>query len=351
MGTQFERETWEGRIELVREGDNHSVLGLQWRADEFEAIGDEAYVPQTDSTEFGVFFLQDFHMGDWQFEAGLRGDYVERDPEAMSTDDEDFTSFSISGAAIRQLSPDWTASLALSRSERAPATEELYSNVDNTGEELVTHAATGVIEIGNPDLDEESSLNADLTFTWERDAHLAQVTFFYNSFEDYIFLLNTGEDLDETPIYAYEQDDAEFYGVELESSFALTEVYGGQVMLGVFGDMISGEFDDAGDVPRMPPRRIGAELSWVGSNFSAFVKVLNADDQDDPGDFETGTDGYTRWDAGIDYRFTLMDDTEMLAFLKWKNISDEEIRLSTSFLRNYAPEAGESIEAGVRFAF
>ncbi|MFT6957457.1 MAG: iron complex outermembrane receptor protein, partial [Halieaceae bacterium] len=38
-------------------------------------------------------------------------------------------------------------------------------------------------------------------------------------------------------------------------------------------------------------------------------------------------------------------------FLKLKNISDEEIRLSTSFLRDIAPEAGRSIEAGVRFNF
>ncbi len=353
VGTQFERETWEGRVELVREADNHSVLGLQWLDDEFEAVGEEAYVPETDSTEFGLFFVQDFHMGDWQFEVGARGDWVERDPEAMTADDEDFTSFSLSGSVIRDLSPEWTASLMLSRSERAPATEELFSNVDNSlaDESLVTHAATGVIEIGDPDLDEESSLNADLSFTWERDLSYAQVTLFYNSFEDYIFLRNTGEDQDETPIFAYDQDDAEFYGVELESSFHLADLYGGQLALGVFGDLISGEFDDAGDVPRMPPRRIGAELSWAGNNFSAFVKVLNADDQDDPGDFETETDGYTRWDLGVDYRFSLIDDTEMLAFLKWKNISDEEIRLSTSFLRNFAPEAGESVEAGLRFTF
>ncbi len=41
----------------------------------------------------------------------------------------------------------------------------------------------------------------------------------------------------------------------------------------------------------------------------------------------------------------------MLAFLKLKNIGDEEVRLSTSFLRNFAPQTGESIEAGVRFMF
>ena len=75
------------------------------------------------------------------------------------------------------------------------------------------------------------------------------------------------------------------------------------------------------------------------------------EEKDDPGDFETETDGYTRWDAGVDYRLGFQDDRELFFFLKWKNIGDEEIRLSTSFLRNYAPEAGESLEAGLRFTF
>jgi len=121
--------------------------------------------------------------------------------------------------------------------------------------------------------------------------------------------------------------------------------------LSLFGDYISGEFDGSGDVPRMPPRRIGAELAWTGSALGAYVRVVDADDQSSPGNFETETAGYTRWDAGVDYSIELSNSVELLAFLKWKNISDEEIRLSTSFLRNFAPQAGESVEAGIRLTF
>ena len=349
IGTQFFRETYEGRLELVRSGDNHGVLGLQWRADEFEAVGDEAYVPQTDSSEWGLFYVQDFHAADWHFELGGRADYVDRDPATGFS--EDFTSFSLSASGLYNISSGWNLGVALSRSERAPATEELFSNLNNRDEQLVTHAATGIIEIGDPDLGTEASLNADLSLTWTGERNFAELTVFYNTFNDYIFLLNTGEEVDETPVYVYEQEDADFYGVEFDSSFALASVGGGNVALGVFGDMITGEFDSAGDVPRLPPMRIGSELSWRSDSLGAYVRVLNASDQDNPGDFETETDGYTRWDAGIDYRVTFSRSTEMLAFLKLKNIGDEEIRLSTSFLRNFAPQAGESIEAGVRFMF
>jgi iron complex outermembrane receptor protein len=349
IGTQFDRETWEGRLELVREGANHRVLGLQWRADEFEAIGEEAYVPATESSEWGLFYVQDFHTADWLFEVGGRADYVERDPATGAA--QDFTSFSVSGTANYTISTNWSAGLSLSRSARAPSTEELFSNLNNGEEQLVTHAATGIIEIGDPDLDEEVSYNADLSLNWHTEDAFAELTLFYNTFSDYIFLLNTGEAVDETAVYVYEQDDADFYGVEFESSFDLASLAGGDLALGIFGDMITGEFDSAGDVPRLPPLRVGGELSWRSDALGAYVRVLSADDQEDPGNFETETDGYTRWDAGIDYNVRFAGNTELLAFVKLKNITDEEIRLSTSFLRNYAPQPGESIEAGIRLMF
>ncbi|MGB1140996.1 MAG: TonB-dependent receptor, partial [Halioglobus sp.] len=353
-GTEFERDTWETRIELVHDAifGVHGVVGLQTRLDEFEAVGEEAYIPKTESTEIGLFLLEDFHSGDWTYEAGLRLDYVERDPDAMNADEDDFTTFSLSGAALWNFDPAWTAGAALSYSSRAPSTEELYSNADADDEEsLVTHAATGLIEVGDPDLDEETSFNVDLSLQWRAERSWAEVAVFYNQFTDYIFLFNSGEEVDETPVYLYEQDDAEFYGVEFQSEFHLFDLGQGKVALGVFGDMITGEFDDEGDVPRLPPARIGGELKWVNDTASVWVRGLNADDQDDPGDFETETDGYTRWDLGADYTFRFGGDSELLVFGKWKNISDEEIRLSTSFLRNYAPEAGESFEVGMRYSF
>jgi iron complex outermembrane receptor protein len=353
-GTQYDRDTWETRLELVHEEvlGAHGVVGAQVRSDEFTAIGEEAYVPETDSTEVGLFIIEDFHFDTWTYEAGLRVDYVERDPDAVNASEEDFTNFSVSGSALWHFTDNWQAGLSLSRAARAPATEELFSNVDaNVPDELVTHAATGVIEIGDPDLDEEVSLNADFSLQWQSGQSWAELALFYNRFEDYIFLRNSGADSDETPIYLYDQDDADFYGVELESSFQVADLGPGSLALGINGDLISAEFDDNGDVPRMPPARVGGRLSWQGDAFSTWLRVQRAADQDDPGDFETETDGYTRWDLGADYRFRFASERELLVFLKWKNIGDDEIRLSTSFLRNFAPEAGESVEAGVRFTF
>ena len=78
--------------------------------------------------------------------------------------------------------------------------------------------------------------------------------------------------------------------------------------------------------------------------------MLDADEQDKPGANEEPTDGYTKWDIGADYRLAT-GAGDMNLFIAFNNITDEEIRLSTSFLRDVAPEAGFSVEAGVRWMF
>ena len=59
---------------------------------------------------------------------------------------------------------------------------------------------------------------------------------------------------------------------------------------------------------------------------------------------------YSR-DAGAEYQIGLKGAADLLLFARFKNIGDEEIRLSTSFLRDLAPEAGRSLETGIRLSF
>ena len=162
--------------------------------------------------------------------------------------------------------------------------------------------------------------------------------------------MNTGLEVDETPVLAYTQDDAEFYGFEFDSDFGLVRFGGGELRAGLWGDYVRGELDSGDDVPRLPPLRIGARMSWISDRWEVWTRVLEADEQDRPGANEEATDGYTRWDAGADYRLGL-GDSQMTVFLALNNMTDEEIRLSTSFLRDVAPEAGRSVEVGVRWLF
>ncbi len=353
VGTSYSNETWETRLELLHNeiGGFHGVVGLQALGGEFSAIGKESFIPETDSTELGLFLVEDFHAGDWTFELGARYDRDERDPDSTSADRETFSSFSASASALWQLDGGWGLGAALSRSERAPTIEELYSNVeaDSPGE-YVVHAATNAIEVGNPDLDTEVANNLDLSLNWNRGGHFVEFTVFYNDFSDYINLLNTGIEVDETAVLAYTQDDTEFWGVEVDSGFVLGSAGGGEFRLGLFGDYIRGELDNGDAIPRLPPTRLGLRFAWAGDRFDVWTRVVDADDQDRPGANEEATEAYTRWDLGAEYRLPL-GRGELLLFAEVNNISDEEIRLSTSFLRDVAPEAGRSVGAGLRYTF
>jgi iron complex outermembrane receptor protein len=354
VGTRYRRDGWDGRIEAVHRplAGFHGAFGLQASSSEFSAIGEEAFIPKTDNAAIGAFLVEDRHIGDWTFEGGLRYDWTERDPRTTAASKRSFDAFSASVSGLWQFAPQWQAGLALSRSERAPTDEELYANIEaNNPTQWVIHAATNSIELGDTELDTEVSNNADLSVRWSGDDDFIQITGFYNDFADYINLRNTGLEQDEVPVYAYVQDDAEFYGAEVDSEFGLTALAGGDLRLRVFGDVIYGQLDRGGDVPRLPPARIGSRLAWSADRLALWATVLFAGDQDKPGDFERSSQSYTRWDLGGEYRLPVGSGSEFIVFAELNNIGDEQIRLSTSFLRDIAPEAGRSAEVGVRYLF
>ena len=353
VGTLYSNETWETRVEMVHAevAGFRGALGLQARSGEFSALGEEAFIPVTDSTDVGLFLVEDYRTDNWIFEAGLRVDRDERDPEAETVGNRDFTALSASGSAIWNVSEDWQLRVFLARSERAPSIEELFSNVDGSGpENWVAHAATAAIELGDPNLDTEVSNNVDLSLHWHNGNKDLEITVFHNDFDDYITLMNTGESVDELPVLAYVQSDATFYGVEMNAQFGLGSLAGGDVQLGLFGDVIRGELDNGDDVPRLPPHRIGGRLSWSTDVVELWTRLQDAASQNRPGPNEAATAGYTRWDMGADYRVSL-GDSELTLFLAARNLTDDEVRLSTSFLRDVSPEAGRSLEAGVRYRF
>lgn len=351
VGTTFNNESVEGRLELVHDDINGFVgaLGFQFEDSDFSAVGEEAFIPETNTQSYGIFLVEDLHLDTAVYEFGIRFDRDDYDAKVGS--DESYDSISLSAAGQWEVSDHWHVGAALSSAERAPVVEELYSNNINSFGDYVVHAATNAIEVGDSNLDNEQSRNLDLSVHYHTDAVDVNLSVYYNDFNDYIYLANGNMEQDETDVYFYRQEDAKFYGIEFDVTTQLGQALGGDFELRVFGDTITGELDSSGDAPRMPPMRIGSEINFVAGPFSSYVAVLDAADQDNPGEFENETEGYTRWDAGMDYRFGDEESQNALVFLKLKNITDEEIRNSVSVLRDQAPEAGRSIVAGVRFSF
>ena len=350
IGTRFSNDGWQHRLQVTHTDTDarHGVIGLQASTEEFAALGAESFIPVTEIDTRGLFMVEDFHRGALTLEVGARFNQDEYAPQHGAAPGRDFNMWSFSGSGLWDVNEAATLGLALSRSQRAPSVEELYSNFGLTDQDAcVIHFATGACEIGNANFAEETSLNTDLTLSVEQGRMNATLTVFHNRFDDYIGQITTGAEVDGLPVREYRQDDTVFNGVEVDIGISLTP----QLNLRLFGDAINGEFDNFGAVPRMPPNRIGSELSWQGERWSVSATLIHGMEQDDPGEGELPTDQWTRFDVGADWLLLDGSSGELLLFVKGRNLGNEEIRLSTSFVRGLAPEPGRSLETGLRLRF
>jgi iron complex outermembrane receptor protein len=349
-GTRFSNKSWQQRLQLTHADtdERHGVVGLQRGDETFSALGAESFIPVTDIASTGLFMVEDFHLMATTFEIGGRINRDAYQPEHGGAPARDFDTYSLSGSALWDMNDAATLGLSVSRSQRAPSVEELYSNYGLVNlEDCVIHAASAACEIGALGFKAETSLNTDLTLALNYERFDASVTGFYNRFNDYIGQVANGERVSGFPVLAYTQDDARFYGLEMNADFTLAPRY----KLSVFGDLVRGQFDSLGEVPRMPPARIGTELRYSADDWAVYGSVQHAFAQQRAGRFEFGTDAWTRVDFGADYTLKTGNTGTVLLFVRGHNLTNEEIRLSTSYLRGFAPEAGRSLETGVRYTF
>jgi Outer membrane receptor proteins, mostly Fe transport len=205
------------------------------------------------------------------------------------------------------------------------------------------HAATQSIEIGNPLLSLERSNNLDVSFSWDKAKTQGYLSVYYNQLSDYIYLQATGQSQDETPIYAYQQTNALFYGIELDATYRVRS----GLTWRVWGDYSKGR-QDTNDLPRMPPMRLATELSGHYKAWRFDISGTHAWAHRRIAEHETPTDQWTRMDAAVHYSID-HTATGAVLFFRVNNITDAEIRHSVSFLKDSAPEPGRSLEIGIRF--
>lgn len=341
VGTRFESDGWEGRLELVQPDRDgwQGALGVQWLQRDFEAIGEEAFVPPTDTTEWGVFTLQRLDRDGWGVEGGLR---LERKELESPVGDRSFTGVSASLGAFVRPSDGWFFSLSGSRTERAPAQEELFANGP--------HPATRAFEVGDPTLDSEVSWSADLTGhyrsdRWDVDAHL-----FVVRYDGFIDLRPTGAEDGESglPVFQFLQTDATFYGGEIDGSYRLWEDGARSFRLEGTLDYVHGK-TDLGPPARIPPWSAAARGVFETNWWTAQIEVRRLGEQDRVAEFELPTDGYTLLNAGLTVR--PLADKDFKLFLEGRNLTDAEAREHASFLKDIAPLPGRNFRLGVGYRF
>ncbi len=342
VGTVFENVGTEARIEAVQNEFNgwRGAVGLQYGHRDFSAIGDEAFVPPSISRDLGLFVLQERDFGDFKLELGARHDRVSVDPENGATVDRNATSLAVGG--LWHFSDVMHLSLNLDRAERAPTAEELFSDG--------SHVATQSYEIGNAGLDVETSTSAEIGLHLHQGRFEGKASVYRSSYSNYIYLEDTGAVQDDLPVRAWVQGDATFTGWELEGSVDLFENASGLWQLRLFADAVDAKLDGGGRLPRIAPGRVGADLNWSLDAWRARVGAVRVADQDDVAELESPTEGYTRVDAGLAYHWDV-GSAGWEAFFEGRNLTDQEARVHTSYLKDFAPLPGRNLAVGLRVAF
>lgn len=343
VATRFTNDALAVRGEVVHSNDNwKGAFGIELEDREFSAVGEEAFVPPVDRQSAGIFWVLERNVGDVQWEGGVRLEQVEYDPS--SGRDRNFDAFAVSLGGLYDLNDTWTLSWVLDHSSRAPTLEELFSN----GPHLVTNA----FELGDPNLDNESATGFAVTLRATHERWSLSTTAYVTSFSDYIYEQNTGEEEDELPVFQFMQDDALFTGIDFEASMLLSQWDGGELNGSVMFDWVSAELDVSGNdnIPRIPATRFGAGLDLKQGNWSLGFDYVRVNDQDDTAPFELESDAYDdlRAYAALDIA---MGEANMRFFVQGRNLTDDDQRLHTSFIKDVAPAPGRTFEAGVRLTF
>jgi iron complex outermembrane receptor protein len=101
----------------------------------------------------------------------------------------------------------------------------------------------------------------------------------------------------------------------------------------------------------MPPLRYGLQLSYEKSDFSTNARLTRGEAQTHVGENETSTPCYLLLNLAAQYHLASFHESEFMLFANGKNMLNENIRNSTSYLRNFAPDPGRSAEIGIRINY
>lgn len=350
VGTTFKNEGVEGSIELghAKIGNLEGVVGFQFLNTNFEALGDEAFVPGVNTQSKALYVYEELPLDALKLSFGGRIDRVNvdsKDNDKFGAGQKNqFTPVSAALGGLYTFNPNWSFSTNLSHNERAPSYFELYANGP--------HLATGQYEVGDADFDKERSNGIDAQIRWKNGRNAFSIGTYYTRFSNFIGLLDTGVDVEFEPgeflpEARFSSFTATFKGLEMDGRFAMTD----HLDLTVRGDYVHAKNRDNNDnLPRISPLRLGAGLRYQHGSLGARLDVLRAFAQNRTAENELKTDGYTDVSAMVSYKLPVQRFNIEL-YAKGKNLLNQEIREHASFLKDISPAGERALIIGARADF
>jgi iron complex outermembrane recepter protein len=344
IGTTFLNKGWEARLDLVQRthGSWRGAFGVQYAKRDFQAIGEEAFVPRNLSQQLGLFTLQEFDLAPLKFETSARFEHVSSEAETINVNRR-FNIFNASVGGSYAVLDVVKIGASLTRAVRAPSPEELFANGP--------HIATGVFERGDVGLEPEKSWNAELNAHVDGERFQLHGAVYHSWFTNYVFENYTGKIEADLPVVQFAQTKARYFGVELQSNITVHESAGKSVALELTGDYIRATNASTGTpLPRIPAFRLRGGVAFSSDQFDLRGDVEWVNRQSRVATFELPTDGYTSVDISANWR-PLGKDAGLSLIVEANNILDAEVRRHASFTKDRVPANGRDLRLSVRYGF
>jgi iron complex outermembrane receptor protein len=356
VGTVFRNRGIESRVDAKSGG---LTLGVQQQYFRMGAIGDEAFLPTTRNSSWGLFALQEMKWGSLKPSLGLRLDAASVTGEegallAAEVRKNFFAPSSSLGFQLDLPSPvtgqEWTLGLNSTYTERAPNYQELFANG--------THMATGIVERGNASFSTEKNLGLELSLKAKDRRNEARFTTYLQDFRNYLALTPTGtqddggtpgDTSDDLDIYEFRATPARLFGAEFEFTHKLEEAFlSGNWEFEFKADWMRGlDLGAGGNLPRMVPARGTLGVRYQQTHFALDSELQRVEGQNVLAANEVATRGYTLLNLGAEVPVTgAFGNLKLL--LRANNLLNVEARNHLSFLKQLAPLPGRNIVVGIQ---
>lgn len=348
IGTIFDTGGLDARIEWRHGhlGPVEGTLGLQSKTIDFDAIGDEAFVPQSTTKQTSLFVFEELLINDRLVMQG--SGRLERQTISTPFFPTGYSDNALGGAIglVWLLNGQNSIAVNYALTERHPNSTELFADGAHLA---VDRIERGSVALGAGFLDRELSSNIDIALRGDSKRIEWEVAIFVNDIKDYILLTPTAAVEDDLQVFEYRQTSARLAGFEAEARIELLETSNGHLHTRLFSDYVRGENRSTNEnLPRIPPLRYGAELHYTMDRFEASLELRIHQKQHRASSNELSTDAYALLSTEVSY---VWSDPDILVFLRAKNLGDEDARQHTSPLKESFPLPGRSIQLGFRYDF
>ncbi|MDO6569485.1 TonB-dependent receptor [Gilvimarinus sp. 2_MG-2023] len=398
IGTIFSTELHEARLDLYHQplAEWRGAFSLHGKREESWARGEEAFAPPATTESIAAAVMEERHFGDWLLQIGGRLELIQIDATDVLLDgegergvyrsDHEFTPYSVSVGTVWDFAEGYNLGLSVSHSQRAPSTAESLSFGPHIGagtyevgalfDILANDEGDWVVNFSEQPLELETANNIDISLRKFSGNIGFVVGAFYNQIDNFYYERATGlfeesghdhdhaedehdhaedehdhaedehEGEDELlPVYQFTSADTELYGLEGEVHWQVAD----PLILRLSADYIRATLRDGGNLPRIPPMRLGLQAEYASGSWLMSASATHYFKADETAELETSTDAYTWLDVEVSYTLPVLDGAKL--FLRGDNLLNETARVHSSFIKDIAPRAARSASAGIRVSF